>query len=473
MTQDASSPNAAPEIAAGVGARLASAATLGNVAHLFSPRSGLLPKLVLAAGVSYLFLPVDLIPDRLGPVVGHLDEAGFLLLGTAGGLLLAVPTRNRADPAQRPWMQRLSGWAARAAAARLPGRLLLRSMLGRWPDAPEQAAFVHGLFATSHALPPLLRAAAYVPAARPMLSRSMLLAAATTGPDTAAATLSDAQRMGNPLTIWQGPKVRFLHLEKTAGSSLIEVLAAQFHPLQIHSDTERRHADRSRLERERLASRHRAASVVWGHYDLPSLRRLDGGEPRFLFCLLREPRARILSLYYFWRSNRDEPSVGVRAAQANGLLGFLRSDDPGIVNDIDNMYARRFTGLYATNEDDPLASAPDAALAAARAAQDGLDFVGLSGRLGESLAILGRMLGFTPPPRTPEVNVQARSERNVMLSTGPTQREPITPEIDAELRRLTRFDDILYAEAERRFHALATTPSDIHVPAPAVSGAQA
>jgi sulfotransferase family protein/uncharacterized protein DUF1232 len=39
---------------------------------------------LLLCGASYLFVPLDLIPDRI-PVIGHLDEAGFLL----GGLLAA------------------------------------------------------------------------------------------------------------------------------------------------------------------------------------------------------------------------------------------------------------------------------------------------------------------------------------------------------------------------------------------------
>jgi len=42
-----------------------------------------LSKLVLLLGISYLFIPLDLIPDRL-PIIGHLDEAGFLLLGFVG-----------------------------------------------------------------------------------------------------------------------------------------------------------------------------------------------------------------------------------------------------------------------------------------------------------------------------------------------------------------------------------------------------
>ncbi len=437
------------------GSRLTSAVSAENVRRLFSPRSGLAPKAVLAAGISYLFLPIDLIPDRL-PWVGHLDEMGFLLLGFAGGLLLSVPpatdARLRSPGLVARWTQRLAWRTMRLGVAGLLGRFALRLMLGRWPDAEELVAFCDGFDANAHGLPPLLRAVAYVPAARTLLNRAMLLSTQRGG---ASVSLGPAQMMGDPMALWRGPRVRFLHLEKTAGSSLIVALAAQFHPLQIHSDTDRRGRppDQQR-ERHEAEAAHRRAAVVWGHYDLPALRRLDGDQPCFRFCLLREPRQRILSLYYFWRSNEQEQSRSVRFAHENRLLPFLRVQDPDIRNDIDNMYVRRLTGLYATGSADPVRDAPEAALAAALAALDGLDLVGISDRLGDSLSVLGRMLGFTPPARTPQVNVQLDAERNALLPVRPLAREPRTPEIDAELDRLASLDTVLYRHAEQRFQSL-------------------
>ncbi len=453
-TRVAMAPSSGPAVAP-TGSRLASAVSLQNVRRLFSQRSGLAPKAVLAAGVSYLFLPIDLIPDRL-PWIGHLDEMGFLLLGFAGGLLLSVP--QAADARLRPpgliarWTQRLAWRTMRLGVAGLLGRFALRLMLGRWPDGDELVAFCDGFDANAHGLPPLLRAVAYVPSARTLLNRAMLLSAQRGG---TAPRLGTAQMMGDPMTLWRGPRVRFLHLEKTAGSSLIAALAAQFHPLQIHSDTDRRGSphDQQRRRHEAEAA-HRQAAVVWGHYDLPALRRLDGDQPCFRFCLLREPRQRILSLYYFWRSNQEEQGGSVRFAQQNRLLPFLRVQDPDIRNDIDNMYVRRLTGLYATASADPVRDAPEAALAEALAALDGLDLVGISDRLGDSLSVLGRMLGFTPPARTPQLNVQLNAERNALLPVRPTAREPRTPEIDAELDRLTSLDIVLYRHAEQRFQSL-------------------
>ncbi len=61
-------------------------------AALLSPSACWISKCALIVGISYLFVPIDLIPARTyGPIVGHFDEAGFLL----GGFVMArvlVPT---------------------------------------------------------------------------------------------------------------------------------------------------------------------------------------------------------------------------------------------------------------------------------------------------------------------------------------------------------------------------------------------
>ena len=423
--------------------------TSGDRASARSPASRALPavKLVLLSGLIYPFLPIDIVPDRL-PWIGHLDNVGFPAVGFVAALML-VGERVGAGPGRALGATIVGKRLVRAlmplfrlCADSVLGRFVLRLMLGRWPDAAEHQAFLRGLWATSHALPPLLRAAACVPAARVLLSRGVLL----------HADFTEAQRMGNPLTVWRGPKVRFMHIEKTAGSSLVSALAAQFHPLQIHSEPAGRpapepHAGPHLGPHDPAVAAHRGAALVWGHYDLPSLIRLDGDAPCFRLCLLREPSERILSLYYFWRANRDQAGSLVRLARDCGLLDFLRKTEPAICNEIDNLYVRRLTGLYATAAADPLAVAPEAALSAAIRALDGLDFVGLSEDLGGALAALGQRLGFTPPSRTPLVNVQAALERNALLSVRPSARAPLTPEIRAELQRLSRLDRVLYRRA--------------------------
>jgi hypothetical protein len=55
-------------------------------------RSCPLSKLALLVGIGYLFVPLDLIPDRI-PIIGHLDEAGFVVAGFVGSRLL-IPQPN-------------------------------------------------------------------------------------------------------------------------------------------------------------------------------------------------------------------------------------------------------------------------------------------------------------------------------------------------------------------------------------------
>ncbi len=459
-----------PATASGRRALLAAAVSPQNVCRLFGLRSGVAPKAVLAAGIGYLFLPIDLIPDRL-PWIGHLDEVGFLLLGFMGGLLLSLPRTGRAGV--RPtgllakWTQRLAWRAMRLGVSGLLGRFALRLMLGRWPDPDELAAFCDGFDANAHGLPPLLRAAAYVPAARTLLNRAMLLSTQRSG---TSGRLGAAQMMGDPMTLWRGPPVRFLHLEKTAGSSLVNALTAQFHPLQIDPDPDRNTPPHERRPfPDATASAQAGAALVWGHYDLPSLRRLDGDTPCFTLCVFREPRARILSLYYYWRANQEDPAPTVRCARENGLLAFLRTRDPLILNYVDNLYVRRLTGSYASPGGDRLAEEPDEALRDALRAVDTLDLLGLSDRLDETLQRLGALTGFTPPLHTPRVNVLARSEGNAFLPYRPTAREPVTAEIEAELDRLTRFDQVVYGHVRQRFGQEDGLPP----PVPAYSTAKA
>ncbi|WP_171034226.1 DUF1232 domain-containing protein [Lichenicoccus roseus] len=437
------------------------------ILRLLDPHVSPATKLLMLFGLSYPLQPIDLIPDRL-PYVGHADNYGLPVAGAAAALLLLLGIPGRAVVLARLTRAGLGILASigQAAAARAPGRFILRLMLGRWPDPPEQQAFLAGLAATGHSLPPLLRAAAYVPAAAPLLGRGMLLSAVTgqrsrpgdgrpVVAGNAGIALSDAQMRGNLLAVWRGPKLRFLHLEKTAGSSLVVALQSQFHPLQIHSEGALKTITAIDAERfAALAAAHRRAEFVWGHYDLPSLRRLDGDEAGFHFCLLRDPRQRILSLYYFWRATSGATERPVCLAREHGLLDFLRLRDPALRNEIDNLYVRRLTGLYVTGTGDPLDAAPDQALAAAERAMRRLDFVGISERLTESLALLGDTLGFTPPARTPAVNVQAQLELKALRPTPASPREPMTEAIEAELAALTRLDIMLYRSADRRLARL-------------------
>ena len=177
-----------------------------------------------------------------------------------------------------------------------------------------------------------MRGLASVPAGREQLTRAMLASwlladAGYRGAPDRGVDGRDDPRPGNALRVWSGPPVTFLHLEKTAGMSVVAAFTAQFHPLQIDADLRRAFPPHvlSPLP-PFLLPRVRRCAFVWGHYDVPSIRRLGPG--RFTFTLLRDPAARIVSLYRYWRGQAaldlgwNGMNAPVLAAQRLSLAEF-------------------------------------------------------------------------------------------------------------------------------------------------------
>ena len=323
-------------------------------------------------------------------------------------------------------------WMATVAA-----RPLLRLAIGRWPDSGEVRQFALGFAARRRTLPPLLQGLAEVAPVRERL---------------------------NELNFWQGEPFSFLHFEKTAGTSLVRTLEASFHPLQVHNDAARGtapHVLSGFLAGQ--CDRARRASFVWGHYDLPALRRLDPA--RIVITVLREPQARLLSLYHFWRAVNPSALEGgvagfnVVAAHEHDLAGFLGSRDKLIRNYIDNVYVRRLTGTYALpGEPDRLDTHPEQVVAEALRALDGLDFVGVVERFDQCLAPLGRAIGACLPATLPHHNA-AGGDPGTAPAARKTARHPVSPEAQAELDRLTRLDSIIYQRALARLAAGTSDPA--------------
>jgi uncharacterized membrane protein YkvA (DUF1232 family) len=422
-------------------------------ASLVDPRRCYASKIILFIGLGYPFGPVDIIPNRL-PVVGYLDQMAFVVGGIALAyrLLPGAGTAANSAPPLRPgrvaaWIRAvvLDGFAAIFAVP------ILRLATGAWPSPSDVGAFRHA-FRRFMPLPPLMRALATVPAGREQLTRAMLaswLLADESYHGRLRDELGAAAPFGDRLRVWSGPPVTFLHFEKTAGMSMVASLAAQFHPLQIDADPRRAHPPHlfSALP-PFLLPRVQRCMLVWGHYDLPAVRRLGAG--RFTFTMLREPRARIRSLYRYWRGQVglglgwDGMNQPVLAAQQSDFVSFLQNNDPMVVNYIDNFYVRRLTGQYVGADGvDPLAHDPAGSLQAAFDALRSFNFVGLTEDTDGSLAILAERLGFAAPAAK-HVNV-------TVVKPGTAEITENTPKVRILLVRLTSLDESLYAAAADRY----------------------
>lgn len=319
------------------------------------------------------------------------------------------------------------------------GRLLHRACFGHWPSPDENRVFTAALRERSSPLPPAMRAMLRLPAGRVQLGSAMLADMAIRGliPGAEPGRPLPTQ-CGDPLAFWHGPPISFLHLEKTAGVSMTTLLTGLFHPEQIDQDPTRTiapHVSR-RFSGRSLTDINRRA-LVYGHYDLPTLRQL--ASERVIVTLLRDPMQRILSLYYYWRNTdlsslrADASFKAVEMTHHCTLLEFLGSEALVVRNHIDNLYARRLTGFYGSAHDDLLVDAPDRALSAALAGLETIDFVGVTEHMHPSVAALSAYLGFAPPATIPWQN-----------TTRVTPHEPLTSAHWQHLTRLTRFDAIIY-----------------------------
>ncbi|MEO1057858.1 MAG: hypothetical protein AAFY28_13180 [Actinomycetota bacterium] len=171
----------------------------------------------------------------------------------------------------------------------------------------------------------------------------------------------------------------FLHVPKAAGSSLSDALrraaldaghrvaspvmdATLFGSFDDFAAMPAATQAMIELDPMRLAD----ADTVVGHYSLASLRhgRTDGD----IVCVLREPRARLLSLYTFWRSWTPaqhaawDPYDSSRRA-AHGALDVTLAD-PAMAPQVDNVAARLLlAGDQRVPADRPIDEADHGALA--------------------------------------------------------------------------------------------------------------
>jgi hypothetical protein len=343
----------------------------------------------------------------------------------------------------------------RELAGLLAAPVVLRLSLGGAGRPAEVRSFREAFAAREVYLPALLRGLAAAPRGRAMLrhavcyewfSRRVL--------QPGKVFYGPSELDGNLFTAWTGAPLAFLHIEKSAGTALLRWLLGHFHPHQIERAPHRDLASHLLSRPAFLVDRARYP-VIWGHYDLPSLRRFDS--QRFTFTLLREPRSRLASFYDFWRSVDPasfdpEVSFALGFAHRSGMVEFLDCVDPLISDLLDNVCVRRLTGLYATGaERDPLQADPQAALAQAMAALDKLDFVGISEQLDASAARLAQRLGIAAPVEKLSGNITTENHRDLGSRHREVQRTPRDPEIDAALDRRTALDRALYAYALRRF----------------------
>ncbi len=260
------------------------------------------------------------------------------------------------------------------------------------------------------------------------------------------------------------PRLVFLHIEKCGGTTLHAMLEPHFPADRICPERRDQLGDWTINELARYG-------LFSGHFDLACCRSIPG--PLRLLTMLREPTARLLSLYYFWRSHRPHPQRDLydllRLARACSPEEFF--GHPAVVQhwNIRNAITGQLTRTRNTrlSSDDLIMREPGAALELAWGALQGFTAFGIVERFEASRLLFNRVLGLQLQPVAPLQVLSDLVRSNDAFIAVP--REPVGERLQALLDPLIDIDRALYARAltlfEQRVAAVAAGADAAQPPA--------
>lgn len=257
-----------------------------------------------------------------------------------------------------------------------------------------------------------------------------------------------------PASVLAGrPRIVFLHIMKTAGSSL----RARLEELAQGEPVWRRESDGlpGRLSPAELA-RYR---ILMGHFSFVDARQVPA--PRRIFTVLRDPVRRLVSHYHFLHRHRAEAVEQrglalARLARGCTLEAFLTHPDPAVLDLTKNVMTRTLAGDYRIVGKDRYAapwqdarqaiSGPEL-LARALTNLFSLDYVAFVERLEEDRPKLMRAIGL------PDIGPLPRENTAETLNDMLEDRPPpvMTPLAEKQLGRLNDLDRQLYRLARQHY----------------------
>lgn len=229
----------------------------------------------------------------------------------------------------------------------------------------------------------------------------------------------------------------FVHIPKTAGSTLNAVLDVNYPANTIYS-VESPIATSLDSFRRLSPDRKRSLRVIRGHGVLGLHAELE--QPCLYATLLRNPIDRVVSQYNFIRNAPGHPRYGDVLQRAGTLQDYLENH---VNPQADNGQVRALAGLPLLNDADvPFGACSDSMLASARANLARCALVGLTENFDAFLVLASRLLGWKHLLYTrrkvgrarPSVEALSSSERDLILACNV---------LDMELYRI----------AQDRFHA--------------------
>ena len=261
-------------------------------------------------------------------------------------------------------------------------------------------------------------------------------------------------------------RLLFLHIPKTAGSSLHQAFEAVLPENSLCPVRQNLLLTRPIIE----LGRYRA---YFGHYDM-RLPDLLPGRP-YLLTMLREPGERLVSLYRYLRSHTAERAKVealelARIARNSDFADFLHKARQIAPASVDNTYVRTLAGALPLRRWEDRAEADwlaqqsadvGALLPAARIALDRFDAVGIVEKFSASLAAFNRVLAGAESMVEVSIEIGSRQQvTDVLADVSPgfeaaIPRAALQPQVEAAadlIAELTDADNELYARASFRLN---------------------
>lgn len=235
-----------------------------------------------------------------------------------------------------------------------------------------------------------------------------------------------------------GRQLAFLHIYKTAGSSLQDALFEAMEDAPIFRDS---------LQNFDVVAPVEIAinDVVSGHFAYQHVAKLR--PDRFLLTFLRDPTERVLSHYYFLRVSEPRSDYRARAIEASkslSLAEFIRCDDPGVRMVTENFQAKVLAYDVRPEHQHGIANLEQEA--AKNLAE--FDFVGIVEHFDASVAALSEAIGIELAVKKSNIN-----------ELRPSSQEVAAADIEI-IRQLNRVDHALYTRARQQFERKFLTRND-------------
>jgi SAM-dependent methyltransferase len=255
---------------------------------------------------------------------------------------------------------------------------------------------------------------------------------------------------GHPFATWTREALAFIHVPKTGGSTLTDLLSTCFDSAQICPE---------RVNLLHLYSMAELASydLFAGHFDYLTTSLIPRYRVRRI-SLLRDPIQRLISLYRFSRSHLPIGDLAddevVKLANALSPEDFFEDERITSLTSFNNSYL--FT--FGSSLDDRIQSLESdvfcteaLAIASQRVAE--LDAIGLTERFEDSVEVIFNALGFEVPLSINPLMIT--DELPNTLARAP--RAQMTSRLSQALQPLTRYDQVIYQaagkELDRRYSA--------------------